>query len=104
MPKKLRKESAELLLITLLRFQLNHLAKLSMKQNGLEIFKKLTLMDEQNVRPTATVEITSTLMKLLSRVESVKETAEFVADASKCVAGTSTVFQLIVISARVVSM
>ena len=49
-------------------------------------------------------ETASTLLKLVSSAECVKETAEFDADATKCVMGMSTFHQLVVVSIRIVSM
>ena len=69
-----------------------------------EQMEKLNMVDDLSVQTTAAVETASTLVKLVSSAECVKETAEFIADATKCVAGMSTVFQLVVIYARILSM
>ncbi len=66
--------------------------------------QKLAVVHELNGHATAAVETGSTLVKLLESAECVVETAEFVADVAKGVAGVSTVFQLVVLCARLVSM
>ena len=72
--------------------------------NLLEEMKKLKLLNEMRVQTTVAVETASTLVKLVSGAECVKEPAEFVTDASKCVVGMRTIHQLVVISTRIVSM
>ncbi len=69
-----------------------------------EQMEKLSIVDELIAHGTAAVETGATLAKLVASVERVAETAEFIADASKCVAGVSTVFHLVALSAQGVSM
>ena len=57
-----------------------------------ERMEKLNLMEELNVQTPAARENAFKLVKLVS-------SAEFVADATKFLANTSTVFQLVAISA-----
>ena len=52
--------------------------------------EKINFMDELNVQTTATVQTSSRLMKLVSSAESLEQTAQFVADATKCVVCFST--------------
>ncbi len=61
-------------------------------------------MDELIVYSATGVETGVTLTKLVACVTKVAETAEFVADASKCVTKVSTVFHLIRLGAQGVSM
>ncbi len=69
-----------------------------------EKLQRLSIVDELTAHGTAAVETGATLTKLVASVERVAETAEFVADVTKCAAGVSTVFQLISLSAQGVSM
>ncbi len=69
-----------------------------------EQMQKLSIIDELIAHGTAAVETGAALTKLVTSVERVVETAEFIADASKCVAGVSTVFHLVALSAQGVSM
>ncbi len=69
-----------------------------------EQIQKLSILDGLIAHGTAGVETGATLTKLVASVERVAETAEFIADASKCVAGVSTLFHLIALSAHGVSM
>ncbi len=69
-----------------------------------EQMQKLSIVDELTAHGTATVETGAALTKLVASVERVAETAELMADVSKCVAGVSTVFHLVVLSAQAVSM
>ena len=69
-----------------------------------EQIQKLSIVDDLTAHGTAVVETGAALTKLVASVERVSETAEFMADVSKCVAGVSTVFQLVGLSAQVVSM
>ncbi len=69
-----------------------------------EHIQKLSVVDEMMAHGIAAVETGATLTKLVACVECVAKTAEYVADASKCVAGVSTVFHLVALSARAVSM
>ncbi len=65
-----------------------------------EQMEKLSIVDELIAHGTAAVETGATLTKLVASVERVAETAEFIADASKCVAGVSTAFHLVALSAQ----
>ncbi len=69
-----------------------------------EQMQKLSIVDELIVHGIAAVETGATLTKLVAGVERVAETAEFVADASKCIAGVSTIFHLVVLGAQGVLM
>ncbi len=69
-----------------------------------EQMQKLSLVDDLTSHGTAAVKTGAAFTKLVANVERVAETAEFMADVSKCVAGVSTVFHLVVLSAQVVSM
>ena len=66
--------------------------------------EKFNWMNELNVQTTAAVQTTAKFGKLVSSAERVEETAQLVADAMKYVSFMSTVFQLVVIFARIVSM
>ncbi len=69
-----------------------------------ERMEKLSIVDELVTHGTAAVETGASLSKLVACVERVAETAEFVADVSKCVSGVSTIFHLLALSAQGVSM
>ncbi len=69
-----------------------------------EQMQKLTAVDDLTVHGAAGVETGATFTKLMTGVESVAETAEFIADVSKCVTGVSTIFHLVALRAQVVRM
>ncbi len=69
-----------------------------------EKMEKLSIVDDLIAHVTAAVETGATLSKLVGSVERVTETAEFVADVSKCIVGVSTIFHLVALSAKGVSM
>ena len=69
-----------------------------------EKMEKLAVADELILHGTAGVETGATLTKLVTCVTQIAETAEFVADVTKCVTGMSTVFHLISLGAQGVSM
>ncbi len=68
------------------------------------MLQKLTIVDELTAHDTAAVETGATLAKLVTSLECVAETTKFVADASKCVAGASTVFHLVRLTTQTVLM
>ena len=69
-----------------------------------EKLQRLSIVDELIANGTAAVETGATMTKLVASIERVAETAEFIADVSKCTAGVSTVFQLVSLSAQGLSM
>ena len=69
-----------------------------------EQMRNLEMVDELVAHGTATVETGATFVKLVETAECVMNAAEFVGDVAKCVAGASSVFQLVVLSAQVVAM
>ncbi len=69
-----------------------------------EQMKKLSIVDDLIAHGTAAVETGATLSKLVASVERVTETAEFVADASTCIAGVNTIFHLVALTAQGVSL
>ena len=69
-----------------------------------EQMQKLEMVDGLVAHGTATVETGATFVKLVETAECVVNAAEFVGDVVKCVAGASSVFQLVVLGARVVAM
>ncbi len=69
-----------------------------------ELMQKLTIVDELTTHSTSAVETGATLTKLVTSVGRVVETAEIIADVSKFVAGVSTIFRLVALSAQGVSM
>ncbi len=72
--------------------------------NLAEQMQKLSIVDELIELGTAVVETGATLAKLVVSLKCLVETAEFIAGASKCVAGVSTVFRLVALSAEGASM
>ena len=69
-----------------------------------EQMQKLSIVNDVIAQGMAAVETGTALTKLVASVESVAETAEFLADASKCVTGVSAIFHLVALSAQGVSM
>ncbi len=66
--------------------------------------QKLQIVDDLISYSATTVETGATLTKLITSVKCVAETAEFIADISKCVAGVSTVSHIVALVARGVGM
>ena len=73
-------------------------------RNYSEQMEKLAVVDGLIDHGTAVVETGAALAKLVESVKHVTEIAEFVGNVSKGVAGVSTVFQLVALGARGVSM
>ena len=69
-----------------------------------EQMRKLEMVDGLVAHGTATVETGATFVKLIETAECVINAAEFVGDVAKCVAGASSVFQLVALGAQVVAM
>ncbi len=69
-----------------------------------EHMEKLSIVDKLSAQRGAAVGLGGTLVNLVASAERVTETAELLADLSKCITGFSTIFQLVSLSARRVSM
>ncbi len=69
-----------------------------------EQMQKLSVVEKLTTHGAAAVRLGGTLSKLISSAEGVTETAELLANLSKCVAGVSTIFQLVSLIAQGVSM
>ncbi len=69
-----------------------------------EHIQKLSVVEKLTTHGAAVVGLAGPLEKLESSAERVTETAEIFADVSKCVAGVSTIFHLVSLSAQGVSM
>ena len=81
-----------------------------MKQNELRILVistnegRIKLDGGAECQTTVIIQTASTFMKLVLSAKCAKETAEFVTHAPKCVVGMSTIFRLVVILARFLSI
>ncbi len=69
-----------------------------------EKMQKLSLVDKMTAHGAVALGSGGTLEKLVKSAEHVTETAELLADLSKCIGGLSAIFQLVSLSAQGVSM
>ncbi len=69
-----------------------------------ELIQKLTKADELIGQGTAVIELGAKFGKLMTSVERVSATVDFIADVSKCVAGVSSTFHLVAHGAQGVPM
>ncbi len=66
--------------------------------------EKLSIVDKLTAQGAAAPGLGGTLQNLTAGAERVAETAELLANISKCIAGFSTIFQLVSLNAKEVSM
>ncbi len=69
-----------------------------------EKIQKLAVVDKLTADSTAAVETGVKLTKLVAIVARAIETAEFIADVTKCITGVSTIFHLVSLSAQGLSI